>query len=212
MKMFRKKWLVIGAVAVVAVVLALPYISWLSYESDVAAYEEPVWPYPFERGREWNIGYTLESVMKSVWPYFTADVDLSVNQEYFDVIYEETPPEPESVSFVDYFSMYYGISAASFVPDDSKIAVVIRCQFEDANTGIKWYLDLSPDNLYTKDAWYGYDTAGTYSESFVLYTRGYSGTYTWSLTVLTEGSPDVWNVTIAWDKVVVVVVNPWEGD
>lgn len=193
-------------IAVIVVLVALPYYAWSNYEADVAVYEEPTWEYPFERGYEMSIAWTATTIAKADYPYMTATCDLTVNSVYFDILDWDTEQAPESVSFWSYFADYYGMGIGSVVPEDSVFAVSMTCLFEKPD-GSKEWIPIGEDGWVR---WYGYDSAGTYSDDFVVFTRGQTGTYTFRLTVLVEGSPDTWNVTIAWDKAVIDVVNIYE--
>jgi hypothetical protein len=155
---------------------------------------------------EFTISWTTTTTPKSDYPYMTATCDLVVNELRFDVLDWNPEDGPESVGFWEYFADYYGMGLGSIVPDDSIFAVSLACLFETPD-GAKRWIPIGDDNTIR---YYGYDSAGTYSDSFVLYTRGVTGTFTFSLTILVQGTGDYWNTTIAWDKVVISVINPYE--
>ena len=224
-----RRWLIVGiVVAAVAILMLPPYLSWLDYEPDVVVTKtediapELVWDYPWDRGLEISVDWTASVFEKEAWPYATAinpatglkePCDLQVSYDNFDIVdvpdwvptYTYTDTTPDKPGFWDYFTGYYGVSTAEVIPTDTLAYARLGCVFtysEGSLAGTEVRIDLVPDDPSAKDIIYSFDEAGDYSDSFVIYTRTYSGTYEFSLTVLAEVS-----ATLTWDVVTFEYIN-----
>jgi hypothetical protein len=133
-----------------------------------------------------------------------------VDYTYFDIFDLPAVDTPDKPSFLDYLADYYGMSTATVIPTDCLFAIRLACLFVNED-GVKSWVDLNPGpNTPGNERWYGYDQLGSYSDSFVLYRGGMTGTYTFSMTVLVVDAYDNLGVTIAWDNITIPVVNPYD--
>lgn len=221
--MRKSRLLLIIAALVAAVLLVPPYISWLSYEPQVVIVEdappELVWDYPWDRGLDISISWSTSVYEKADYPYASTrspvtglkTVDLQATYYNFDIydvpdwIPTYTETVPEKPGFLDYLASYYNLPLGEVIPDDGLAYGRLSCLFtfsEGSLAGTKMWLDLTPDDPSSKDRIYPFDKAGDYSDSFSMYTRTYSGTYTFTLAVTAIGDG-----TIGDDSVTFVYVN-----
>ena len=204
--MKKRRWLIIGiVVAAVAIIMLPPYLSWLTYEPDVVVVPvaKPEWDYPWDRGLEISVAWSTSIYEKDEYPYASTrspvtglkTVDLQASYVAFDLVdvwhpWDVEDYTPDKPSFTDYLAYWYGISTAEVIPTDSLAYARLHCVFtfsEGSMAGTEIQIDLVPDDPTSKDIIYPFDEEGFYSDSFVLYTRSYSGTYTFTLAVTATG-------------------------
>ena len=208
--------ILIGVVAIAAMLLVPPYLAWQDYEPDVVVMDAPMpdWDYPYERGFEWHMWWSVSVWETSVYPYATTRdpstgqkmVDIQVTVQRFDIYdvwhswdtVEVVLPKP---SFTDYLASYYGISALAI--SGELCTIRLSCFFTDADTGDKRWLDLDSADS-TSDIIIPVDEPGAYSGDLWAYTPLHTGEYRWSVVT------SVGNGNIGDDYVVVPVVNPYE--
>ena len=217
-----RRWLIIGiVVAAVAILMLPPYLSWLDYEPDVVvtADTEPelVWDYPWDRGLDMSVSWSTSIYEKDEYPYASTrspitglkTVDLQVSYVAFDLVDVWHPWDTEEYtldkpSFTDYLAYWYGISTAEVIPTDSLAYARLSCVFtftEGSLAGTEQQLDLVPDDPTAKDIIYPFNEAGGYSDSFVVYTRSYSGIYTFTLAIIAEVSATLTSDSVTFEYV-----------
>jgi hypothetical protein len=203
----RKRLLIIiGVIVLIGILIGVPYGAWLNYEVDTVVADDASWTYPWDRGIEFNIAWTA-TVSDVGTLYLHGECDLQVDYTYFDIFDLPAVDTPDKPSFLDYLANYYGITTATVIPTDALFVVRLSCLFVD-ESGTKSWVDVS--EVVGNERYYGYDETGFYSDSFVIYRHGITGEYTFSLTVLVLDAYDNFSATIAWDKVVIPVVNPYD--
>jgi len=195
-----------AVIVLVAILIGVPYGAWLNYKVDTVVVDESSWTYPWDRGIEFNVAWTA-TVTDVGTVYLHGDCNLGVEYAYFDIYDLPAVEVPDKPSFLDYLADYYGMNTATVVPTGSLFAIRLACLFVDED-GVKSWVDVS--EVVGNDRWYGFEETGSYSDSFVVYRHGMTGTYTFSMTVLVIDAYGNLSVTIAWDNVTVSVVNPYD--
>jgi hypothetical protein len=204
--MKKRRWLIIGiVVAAITILIVPPYLSWLSHEPDVVVVPvaKPQWDYPWDRGLEISVDWSTSIYEKDEYPYASTrspatglkTVELSVSYIAFDLVdvwlpWDTEEYTPDKPSFTDYLVNWYGFSTGEVIPTDSLAYATLTCLFvysEGSMAGTKEWIDLVPDDPSAKNIIYRFDEEGFYSDSFVLYRRSYSGTYTFTLAVTAVG-------------------------
>jgi hypothetical protein len=179
-ELYKKLLTVAVVIAAFAVVLiAEPYIRPQPKDMPV---EDANWQFPYKEGYVFVVR----------WSVLLDSIDLacalSVNEVYFD-----NPNAIEQDESAQSYNTWPTV-VSDPIGEDTRFTVSVTCTFVD-KSGSMAAVNLGQDGGVIRQ--YGYDIPGPHADEFVLFTESDAGTYTFTLSVMAESSPGVWNSTVA---------------